>query len=144
MNSPLRLSEQMLPSTSPAGMSRTSALPGENMFDGGPTSKVGLNNQAFNNQRLAEQNEQVNKMSAMHQAQAAAVMGVRKKQLIDDNAVQKAIGMREQYKAEMAEVMASPAIREMSRKTPIEIEKMRKDVAITKASAIGINPDLVA
>ena len=114
------------------------------MYDGGPTSKVGLNNQNCNNQRLADQNMQQNMIAGLPQAQADAIMGVRKGQLIEDNAAYKAVELAERHKGMMLEVMDSPAIREMSSKTPIELEKMRSDVAITKASAMGINPDLVA
>ena len=144
MASPYRPAEEMLRGTSLAGMSRTSAPPGPNMYDAGPSSKVGLNNQAFNNQRLAMQNEQQNMAAGLPQAQAGAIMGVRKEQLIKDNAEHKAIDFATQRKSEMLEVMESPAIREMSSKTPIEMQKMRQDVAITKASAMGINPDLIA
>ena len=114
------------------------------MYDAGPTSKVGLNNQSFNNQRLADQNSQQNAIAGLPQAQADAIMGVRKNELIQDNAAYKAQAFAEQRKGEMLEVLESPAIREMSAKTPLELQKMRADAAITKASMMGINPDLVA
>lgn len=144
MNSPHRISEEMLRGTSPSGMSRTSAPPGPNMYDGGPASKVAVNTQSYNNQRLAQQNMQQNVAAAVPQAEADAIMGVRKRQLIADNAYHEAQSFAEQRKGEMLEVMASPAIREMSKKTPVELQKMRSDVAISKAAAMGINPDLVA
>ena len=144
MRSPHRLSEELLHGTSPAGMSRTSAPLGPNMFDSGPASKVELNTQNYNNQRLADQNMQQNVAAGIPQAQASAIQGVRKRQLIQDNAYFKAQALAEQRKGEMLEVLASPAIREMASKTPIEVEKMRQDVAITKATAMGINPDLIA
>ena len=114
------------------------------MYDGGPTSKVSVNNQDFNNQRLSDQNMQQNLIAGLPQAQADAIMGVRKGQLIEDNAAFKAQAFAEQRKGEMLEVLESPAIREMSAKTPIEMQKMRADAAITKAAMMGINPDLVA
>ena len=144
MASPYRLSEEMLRGTSPQGMSRTSAPPGPNMYDGGPSSKVGLNNQNFNNERLANQNRQQNLIAGLPQAQSDAIMGVKKRELIADNAAFKAMSLAEQRKGEMLEVMDSPAIREMSNKTPLELQKMRADAAITKASIMGINPDLIA
>ena len=144
MRSPLRVSEEMLKGTSPQGMSRTAAPAGPNMFDSGPTSKVGVNNQDFNNQRLVAQNQTQNAIAGLPQAQADAIMGVRKRQLVQDNNYFKAQSFAEQRKGEMLEVMDSPAIREMGSKTPIEMAKVRSDVAITKASAMGINPDLVA
>ena len=115
------------------------------MYDAGPTSKVGLNNQEFNNQRLSDQNMQQNLIAGLPQAQADAIMGVRKQELIKSNSPQeKAMRFAEQRKGEMLEVLESPAIREMSSKTPLELQKMRADAAITKASMMGINPDLVA
>ena len=144
MASPFRLSEEMLAGTSPQGMSRTSAPKGPNMFDGGPASKVSLNTQPYNNQRLADQNMVQNVGAARPQAQADAIMGVRKQQLLSDNAQQKAVSFAEDRKATMLEVMGAPAIREMAMKTPVEMEKIRKDVAVSKAAGMGINPDLVA
>ena len=144
MASPYRIAEEMLQGTSPVGMSRTSAPPGPNMYDAGPSSKVGINNQNFNNQRLADQNMQQNMIAGLPQAQADAIMGVRKNQLIEDNAAHKAIAFAEERKGQMLEVLESPAIREMSSKTPVEMQKMRADAAITAASMKGINPDLVA
>ena len=144
MASPYRPAEEMLRGTSLAGMSRTSAPPGPNMFDAGPTSKVSLNNQDFNNERLLMQNRQQNMIAGLPQAQAGAIQGVRKQQLIADNAEHKAQDFALARKSEMLEVMDSPAIREMSNKTPLEMQAMRKDVAVTKAAAMGINPDLIA
>ena len=144
MASPYKLSQEMLAGTSPQGMERTSAPKGPNMYDGGPASKVGLNTQPYNNQRLADQNMQQNMGAALPQAQADAVMGVRKQELIANNAEQKAIAFAEDRKATMLEVLGAPAIREMSMKTPVEMEKMRKDVAVSKAAGMGINPDLVS
>ena len=144
MNSPFRLSEELLAGSSPAGMSRTSAPKGPNMFDAGPASKVGLNTQPYNNDRLATQNKQQNLGSAVPQAEADAIMGVRKNQLVENNAQYRAVELAERRKGEMLEVMGAPAIREMAMKTPVEMQKIRHDVAIGKASAMGINPDLVA
>ena len=144
MASPYKLSQEMLSGTSPVGMNRTSAPPGPNMYDGGPFTKVGMNTQPYNNQRLAEQNMQQRMGEALPQAQADAIMGVRKEQLIENNAQNKAIALREDRKATMLEVIGAPAIQEMANKTPIEMQKMRQDMAVGKASAMGINPDLVA
>ena len=144
MASPYRLAEEMLAGTSPQGMSRTSAPKGPNMYDGGPASKVGMNTQPYNNQRLADQNMMQNAGAARPQAQADAIMGVRKQQLLADNAQQKAVSFAEDRKATMLEVMGAPAIREMAMKTPVEMQKMRKDIAVSKAAGMGINPDLVA
>ena len=144
MASPYRLAEEMLAGTSPQGMSRTSAPKGPNMYDGGPASKVGMNTQPYNNQRLADQNMMQNMGAARPQAQADAIMGVRKNQLLEDNAAFKAHSLAEQRKGEMLEVLGAPAIRQMAAMTPPEMQKLRKDIAVSKAAGMGINPDLVA
>ena len=144
MASPYKLSQEMLSGTSPAGMDRTSAPKGPNMYDGGPFTKVGMNTQPYNNQRLADQNMQQRMGEALPQAQADAIMGVRKNQLLQDNAEYKTVQLREDRKALMLEALGSQAIRELGMKTPIEMETIRKHLAIGKASAMGINTDLVA
>ena len=144
MASPYRISEEMLRGTSPDGMSRTSAPPGPNMYDSGPTAKVQLNNQDFNNQRLEAQNMQQNMVAGLPQAQADAIMGVRKNELIQDNAAYKAVQMREESKALMLDAMDAPHMKALGMMNPLETEIMRKDAAITKASIMGVNPDLVA
>ena len=57
-------------------MERTAAPKGPNM-DGGAASKVAVNSQPYNNQRLQEQNIQQNMTSGFPQAQADAVHDVR-------------------------------------------------------------------
>ena len=126
------------------GMNRTSAPQMANMMDNGPASKVGLNTQSFNNMRLAQQNETQNLAAGSQQAMADARMGVSKAQLLEDNAAYKANNQLETSKAMMLDAMDAPAIKQLAQMNPIEAETMRKDMLITKASTMGMNPDLVA
>jgi len=126
-----------------SGMQRTAAVPGPNMFDSGASSKVAINNQAFNNSRLQEQNMMQNMASALPQAQADAVMDVRKQQLVMDNAQFKADRFAKQRTAEVAAVIGSPAIQQMGMMNNLELAKHRNDIAVGKAQTIGINPALI-
>lgn len=142
----LSAAEEMLGATSAARglspMQRTAAPGGPNAFDAGGASKVQVNTQPYNNNRLQEQNVIQNRGSALPQAQASQVQAIRKQQLINNNADFKATSFAEQRKAEVMEVLGSPATREMGQKSPPEIAKLRNDAAVTKAMTIGINPDL--
>ena len=125
------------------GMERTAAPKGPNMFDDGAASKVAVNSQPYNNARLQEQNILQNMTSALPQAQADAVHDVRKQELVADNARFKAERFAKQRTAEVAAVLGSPAIQQMSQMTEPEVLKLRNDVAVGKAMAMGANPDLV-
>ena len=148
MASHYTVAEEMLGAASAqrglGGMSRTAAPIGPNMMDGGAASKVGVNPQPYNNQRLQIQNIQQNTSAAVPQAQADAVMDVRKQQLVQNNAEYKAQEFAENRKAEVLHVMGAPAIAEMSMKSGPEVAKIRHDVATGKAMAMGANPDLIA
>lgn len=144
MASPYRPAEEMLRGTSPMGMSRTSAPPGPNMYVGDPTSLVGVNNQAASNQRLQMQNEMQNRNEGgVQQAQAGAIQGVRKQQLISDNAEQNAVRLREESKAMMLDAMDAQYMKQLGNMSDVEGAAHRKNVAIQVASSQGINPDLV-
>ena len=125
------------------GMQRTAATPGPNMFDSGASSKVAINNQAATNQVLQQQSILQNMSSAMPQAQADAVMDVKKQQLVADNAAFSADRFMKQRTAEVAAVMGSPAIQQMGMMSNLELAKVRNDTAVAKAQAMGINPALV-
>ena len=89
MANPYSVAETMLPGSSSMrgldGMNRTSAPPGPNAYDQGGASKSAVNTQPYNNERLALQNQMIRKGDAVSQAQADAVQGVRKQQLLQDN-----------------------------------------------------------
>jgi len=125
------------------GMQRTAAVPGPNMFDSGAASKVAVNNQPYNNSRLQEQNILQNMSSALPQAQADAVMDMRKQQLVVDNAEFTANRFAKQRTAEVAAVLGSPAIQQMGMMNDLEMQKLRNDTAVGKAQAMGVNPDLI-
>ncbi len=147
MANPYSVAEMMLPQSSTMrgldGMSRTSAPPGPNAYDGGGSSKPSVNTQPYNNERLAEQNMMVRQADALPQAQSANVQGFRKQQLVGANDEYKAASFANERKAEVMEVLGSPATQYMSQMSDIEGEKLRNDIAVGKAMSIGANPDLI-
>ena len=146
MASPYNLSEMMLPQSSSMrglqGMNRTAAPPGPNSYDQGGASKAGVNTQPYNNERLAAQNMMIRQGDAVSQAQASAVDSTKKQQLLQDNQEYKDVAFREQRKAEVMEVLGSPATQYMSNMGDVEGEAFRKNIMTSKAMAVGINPDL--
>ncbi len=147
MANPYSVAEQMLSQSSSMrgldGMNRTSAPPGPNAYDQGGSSKPSVNTQPYNNERLAEQNMMVRQADALPQAQSANVQGFRKEQLVGSNEEYKDVTFREQRKAEVMEVLGSPATQYMSQMNDVENQKLRNDIAVSKAMSIGANPDLV-
>ena len=125
------------------GMERTAAPKGPNMFDSGAASKVQVNTQPFNNERLLEQNIMQNTASAAQQANSNAVQQVRKQQLVQDNAEYKAQAMLQQRTGEVLSVMGAPATLAMGNMSPPQAEKLRSDVAVQKAMTMGVAPELV-
>ena len=125
-------------------MNRTSAPPGPNLYDQGGSSKPNVNTQPYNNERLAMQNQMIRQGDAVSQAQASAVDSVKKSQLLDANKEYKANEFAAERKAEVMEVLGSPATQYMSQMGDIEGEAFRKNIATGKAMAVGINPDLAA
>ena len=147
MANPYSVAEQMLPRSNGMrdleGMNRTSAPPGPNAYDQGGSSKPSVNTQPFNNERLAQQNMMVRESDALSQAQSANVQGFRKQQLVGANDEYKAASFANERKAEVMEVLGSPATQYMSQMSDVEGQKMRNDIAVGKAMSIGANPDLV-
>ena len=146
MANPYTVAEQMLPQSSAMrgleGLDRTSAPPGPNSFDQGGASKASVNTQPYNNERLAMQNMGQNQGSMIPQAEANAVQGVRKQQLVSDNEEFKAASFANERKAEVMEVLGSPATQYMSQMGDIEGAAVRNSIATGKAMAVGMNPDL--
>ena len=147
MASPYTFAEEMLSQSSAArglgNMERTAALKGPNMYDTGAASKVAVNPQPYNNERLTVQNEIQNQTTALSGAQADAVMDVRKQSLLESNIEKRVHDFREGRKAEVASVLGSPALLEMSRMNSVENAKFRNDIATVAAQARGINPALM-
>ena len=125
-------------------MNRTSAPPGPNLYDQGGSSKPNVNTQPYNNERLALQNQMIRKGDAVSQAQASAVDGVKKQQLLQANSDYKSNEFAAERKAEVMEVLGSPATQYMSQMGDVEGEAFRKNIATSKAMSIGMNPDLAA
>lgn len=147
MANPYSVAEMMLPQSSGMrgldGMNRTSAPPGPNAYDQGGSSKPSVNTQPYNNERLAQQNMMVRQSDALSQAQSANVQGFRKQQLVGANEEYKAASFANERKAEVMEVLGSPATQYMSQMSDVEGQKMRNDIAVGKAMSIGANPDLI-
>ena len=125
------------------GMNRTSAPPGPNAYDGGGSSKPSVNTQPYNNERLAAQNMMVRQEDALPQAQSANVQAFRKQNLVQANDEYKDVTFRERRKAEVMEVLGSPATQYMSQMDDIENAAVRNSIATGKAMSVGMNPDLV-
>ena len=146
--SPFTVAEEALGQSSAmrglGGMERTTAPKGPNMFDSGAASKVGVNSQPYNNERLLQQNILQNTVTAASQANADAVQQTRKAQLVQDNAEYKANQMLEGRKTEILTVLGAPATAAMGNMSPPEQAKFRQDIATGKAMAMGVNPDLIA
>ena len=147
MANPYSIAEMMLPQSSGMrgldGMSRTSAAPGPNAYDSGGSSKPSVNTQPYNNERLAQQNMMVRQSDALPQAQSANVQGFRKQQLVGANDEYKAASFANERKAEVMEVLGSPATQYMSQMDDIEGAAVRNSIATGKAMSVGMNPDLV-
>lgn len=145
--SPFTVAEETLGQTSAmrglGGMERTAAPKGPNMFDGGPASKVTENTQPFNNARMQEQGIMQNTSSAIPQAESNAVQQTRKMGLVQDNADYKANQFFEQRREEMMSVMNTPATLALGNMSPPEEAVFRNHIAVGKAQAMGVNPDLV-
>lgn len=146
--SPFTIAEETLGAASAqrglSGLERTSAPKGPNMYDGGAASKVQLNTQPYNNQRLQQQNILQNTAAAAPQANSAAVQQVRKQQLVNDNAEYKANAFAEQRKTEVLSVLGAPAIAAMGAMEPADQQAMRQNIATGKAMSMGMNPDLAS
>ena len=147
MANPYSVAEMMLPQSSSMrgldGMNRTSAPPGPNAYDGGGSSKPSVNTQPYNNERLAAQNMMVRQEDALPQAQSANVQAFRKQNLVQANDEYKDVNFRERRKAEVMEVLGSPATQYMSQMDDIEHKAVRNSIATGKAMSVGMNPDLV-
>ena len=145
--SPFTVAEESLGASSAmrglGGMERTAAPKGPNMFDTGAASKVQVNTQPFNNNRLQLQNVQQNTTAAIPQAASEAVQQGRKMQLVNDNQEYKANQLLDQRKSEILSVMNAPATLAMGNMSPPQMEQFRSDIATGKAMAMGVNPDLV-
>ena len=146
MANPYSVAEQMLPQSSAMrgleGMSRTSAPMGANAFDGGGSSKPSVNSQPFNNERLAQQNMMIRQGDALSQAQSSGKQAFNKQMLVGANEEYNAAAFANERKAEVMEVLGSPATQYMSQMGDVEGQALRNNIATGRAMAVGANPDL--
>ena len=148
--SPFTIAEEMLQNASAqrgqGGMTRTSAPLGpQAMASPSPYTDVRAADeaQAYNNNRMMEQNINQNTFTAMQQAGANAKRGVQKQQLALDNQEYKANSLLTQRTGEVLSMMNSPATLAMGNMSPPQMAAFRADIATGKAMAMGVNPDLV-
>ena len=145
---PYTVAEQTLGQSSmqrnlPGMVSKTQ--PGPNMFDGGASSKPGVNSQISNNERLKMQEMSRNIESAGPQANVAAARQVGQQVDGASDAENKAQTFAAQRMSEVLYANDSgSALMKLSSMDGVEQAKLRNDVATGKALAMGLNPDLGA
>ena len=147
MNTPYRVSEEMLGMSSAAqglGGMVSKVRPGANRFSGGGMDKVEVNSQPYNNERYYEQNIMQNTLSAAPQAASGAMGNVRSEAAAATDAEQKA---QQLVTTRMSEVLyANQSGNALMRLNSVmqspEKGKFLNDIAVGKAMAQGLNPDL--
>jgi hypothetical protein len=147
MHSPYPVSQEMLGHSSMArglqGM--VSPVPkGPNMYDRGGASKPSVNTQPYNNERLAEQNMVQNISTAANQAGANAAGGVRVKtsQISDSESKAQIFAAERMSEALYANQSGSALMRLNAVMQSPDRSKFLNDIAVGKAMAQGMNPDL--
>ncbi len=147
MNSPYPIAQELLGQSSMArglqGM--VSPVPkGPNMYDHGGASKPSVNTQPYNNERLAEQNMTQNITSAAPQAGVNAAGSVRSKVAAQSNQEAKAQQFAAQRMSEAlyANQSGSALMRLNAVMQSPDKSKFMNDIAVGKAMAQGMNPDL--
>ena len=118
--------------------------PGANRFSGGGMDKVEVNSQPFNNERYYEQNIMQNTMSAAPQAASGAMGNVRSQAAASTDAEQKAqqLVTTRMSEALYANQSGNALMRLNSVMQSPEKGKFLNDIAVGKAMAQGLNPDL--
>ena len=149
MASPYRISEETLGMSSmqrglPGMVSKVQ--PGPNMFDGGASSKPGVNAQPFNNERLKGQEISRNIETAAPQASVDAVRGVGAQIDAQSDAENKAQSFAAERMSEVLYANESGAalMKLNSVMQSPEKGKFMQGIATGKAVAAGLNPDLGA
>ena len=127
-------------------MGRTQALPGPNMIDGGAASKPMANAQPENNARLMQQNIIQNTATAGTQANTNAVRAIQTQGLeVSDQEIKAQQFARERIAETLYANDAGAAMMKLNAisQSPDNAAFMN-DLAVSKAMAIGVNPDLAA
>lgn len=117
--------------------------PGPNAYDLGGASKPSVNAQPYNNQRLAEQNRLQNISSAAPQA-AANAMGQQRSLTAQESHAQHFLAQRsaEAIAANLDFQGQSSAMMRLGAQNNIEYNQLMHNVAVGKAMALGMSPDL--
>ena len=147
MLSPYSIAEETLPKSSMmrnAGGMNSPVRPGPNMYDSGGASKPQVNTQPYNNQRLSEQTMMQNIISSAPQAATNAAGQVRSQTA--------ALSDREGKAQQLLATRASEALYANQSGTALmrlnavmqspDRDKFLNDIAVGKAMAQGLNPDL--
>jgi hypothetical protein len=147
MQSPYPVSQELLGRSSAArnlqGMV-SPVRPGPNMYDHGGASKPSVNTQPYNNERLAEQNMLQNVGTAASQAGVNAAGSVRAQTAARSSAEAKAQTFAAQRMSEAlyANQSGSALMRLNAVMQSPDKSKFLNDIAVGKAMAQGMNPDL--
>ena len=147
MNSPYPIAQELLGQSSAArnlqGMV-SPVRPGPNMYDRGGASKPSVNTQPYNNERLAQQNMLQNISSAGPQANVNAAGDVRAKtsQQSDAEAKAQIFAAERMSEALYANQSGSALMRLNAVMQSPDKSKFMNDIAVGKAMAQGMNPDL--
>jgi len=147
MHSPYPVAQELLGMSSAArgvGGMVSPVRPGPNMYDQGGASKPSVNTQPYNNERLAEQNMLQNITSAGPQANVNAAGGVRSKVSQQSDAESKAqiFAAERMSEALYANQSGSALMRLNAVMQSPDKSKFLNDIAVGKALAQGMNPDL--
>ena len=147
MHSPYSIAEETLPKSSlmrNAGYMNSPVRPGPNLYDSGAASKPQLNTQPFNNERLAQQTMMQNGLSAAPQAGVAAAGSVRSQVASASDQEVKAQQFLSTRASEAlyANQSGSALMRLNAVMQSPDRDKFLNDIAVGKAMAQGLNPDL--
>ena len=147
MTSPFPVAQEMLQmSSAKRGLQAMNSPtpPGPNRYDGGGASKVEVNTQPYNNERFAEQNIMQNTISAAPQAASGAVGQVRSQVAAQTDAQNKAqqFASTRMSEALYANQSGSALMRLNAVMQGPDKAKFMNDIAVSKAMAQGLNPDL--
>jgi len=147
MISPYPVAQEMLGMSSSArgaGGMVSPVRPGPNMYDRGGASKPSVNTQPYNNERLAEQNMLQNITTASNQAGVNAAGGVRTQVAQQSDAESKAqvFAAERMSEALYANQSGSALMRLNAVMQSPDRSKFLNDIAVGKAMAQGMNPDL--
>ena len=147
MKSPYPIAQETLPmSSAQRGLQAMNSKtpPGPNRYDSGGASKVEVNTQPYNNERFAQQNIMQNTISAAPQAASGAVGQVRTAAAAETDASNKAqqFAATRMSEALYANQSGSAIMRLNSVMQSPDKAKFLNDIAVSKAMAQGLNPDL--